>query len=61
MLAIAASSVGDMDAAMAFCQEAADTRDTLFSMFYLNYQDFDAMRADPRFAGIVERFKTPQR
>jgi serine/threonine protein kinase/tetratricopeptide (TPR) repeat protein len=57
MLAIAASSVGDMDAAMAFCQEAADTRDPLFSMFYLNYQDFDAMRADPRFASIVERFK----
>jgi serine/threonine protein kinase/tetratricopeptide (TPR) repeat protein len=57
ILAIAASSVDDMDSAMAFCQEAADTRDPLFSMFHLNYQDFDAMRADPRFASIVERFK----
>jgi serine/threonine protein kinase/tetratricopeptide (TPR) repeat protein len=60
MLAIAASSVGDMDAAIAFCQEAADTRDPLFSMFYLNYQDFDMIRADPRFAAIVKGFNRAQ-
>jgi serine/threonine protein kinase/Tfp pilus assembly protein PilF len=60
ILAIAASSVGDMDAAIEFCQEAADTRDPLFSMFYLNYQDFDGVRADPRFAPIVRRFTDVQ-
>jgi serine/threonine protein kinase/tetratricopeptide (TPR) repeat protein len=56
MLAIAASGVGDMDAAIVFCEEAAAMRDPLFSMFHLNYQDFDTLRADPRFAPIVNRF-----
>ena len=56
MLAVSASGVRDLNAAIGFCQDAADQRDPLFSLFYLNYPDFDAVRADPRFAGIVARF-----
>jgi serine/threonine protein kinase/Tfp pilus assembly protein PilF len=56
MLAISASGVRDIDLAIAFCQQAADERDPLFSLFYLNYPDFDAVRADARFADIVARF-----
>jgi TolB-like protein/tRNA A-37 threonylcarbamoyl transferase component Bud32/cytochrome c-type biogenesis protein CcmH/NrfG len=60
MLAVSASGAGDMEAAIGFCREAADVRDPLFSLFYLNYQDFDAVRADPRFADIVARFNQPR-
>ena len=58
MLAISASGAGDLDAAIGFCQESANERDTLFPLFNLNYPDLDRIRTDPRFADIVARFNS---
>jgi tetratricopeptide (TPR) repeat protein len=53
MLAMAASSTGEHEAAIGFAHQAVDERDGLFALLALNYPDLDRLRADPRYAGML--------
>jgi tetratricopeptide (TPR) repeat protein len=55
-LASCASGLGDHEAAMAFCAAAVEGRDVLLGLFHSWMPDFEPVRADPRFAHLIERF-----
>jgi eukaryotic-like serine/threonine-protein kinase len=56
VLANCVASLGDVDKAIEYCEEAVEARDMLFALFHRWLPDFAVVRADPRFPGILERF-----
>jgi hypothetical protein len=61
VLAICLSVLGDHESAIAACEEAIARRDMLFALFHRWLPDFESVRADERFPGIVERFNASRR
>ena len=59
MLAPAAAAVGEMDRAIAFCQQALDDKDPLFVMLVRTWPDYDRLRTDSRFQEIVSQLGLP--
>jgi TolB-like protein len=55
-LAVCASALGDHEQAIAFCEDAIESRDMLFALFHRWLPDFEPIRSDPRFADIAARF-----
>jgi eukaryotic-like serine/threonine-protein kinase len=60
-LAVCASGLGDHEAAIAFSALAVEGRDVLLGLFHLWIPDLDPLRADPRFARLVEQFNARKR
>jgi serine/threonine-protein kinase len=58
VLAVCASALGDVDAALAHCESAVAGRDLLFALMHQWWPDFEPVRFNPRFAGIIERFNS---
>ncbi len=58
VLAVAASELGDHDAAIRHCEAAIEERDMLFSLQSAWWPEFEAVRRDVRFAEIAARFNT---
>jgi tetratricopeptide (TPR) repeat protein len=60
-LAICASGLADHEAALTFSAAAVEGRDALLALFHLWIPDLDPLRADPRFARLVEQFNARKR
>ena len=58
VLAVCASALGDVDAAVAHCESAIAGRDLLFALLHQWWPDFAPVRSDRRFAGIIDRFNS---
>ena len=58
-LAISAAAVGDLDAAFEFAHQACDEREGILVVFARNFPDLSRLRADSRFARILERLALP--
>jgi hypothetical protein len=58
VLALSAAAVGDHEAAIRFCEAAIEGRDMLFALFSRWWPDFEPVRADPRYDGILVRFNS---
>jgi serine/threonine protein kinase/Flp pilus assembly protein TadD len=61
VLALSATAVGDHEAAIGFCEAAIEGRDMLFALFSRWWPDFEPVRADPRYDGILVRFNSRDR
>jgi serine/threonine-protein kinase len=61
VLALCLSVLGDHESAIAACEDAIACRDMLFALFHRWLPDFESVRADERFPGIVERFNASRR
>jgi predicted Zn-dependent protease len=61
VLAACASGLGDHEGAMAFCVAAAEDRDVLLPHFHSWLPDLEPLRADPRFARLVQQFNARMR
>lgn len=59
MLVGAAASMGKIDRAIAFAQQALDDRDPLFVLLARTWPDYDNVRSDQRFRDIVSRLNLP--
>jgi eukaryotic-like serine/threonine-protein kinase len=60
-LAICASGLADHEAALTFSAAAVEGRDVMLGLFQLWIPDLDPLRADPRFARLVEQFNARKR
>jgi serine/threonine protein kinase/Tfp pilus assembly protein PilF len=60
-LAVCASTLGDHDDAIRFCETAIEERDMLFALFHNWLPDFERVRADSRFPDILARFNRGRR
>jgi hypothetical protein len=60
-LAVCASALGDHETAMAFSAEAVEGRDVMLGLFHSWVPDLDPLRADPRFARLIDYFNTRTR
>jgi len=58
VLAVSATSVGDLEAAIGFCEAAIEGRDMLFALFNRWWPDFERVRADRRYDEILVRFNS---
>jgi serine/threonine protein kinase len=56
VLAVSAASVGDLEAAIGFCEAAIEGRDMLFALFNRWWPDFERVRADRRYDEMLVRF-----
>jgi serine/threonine-protein kinase len=56
VLAACATGLGDHEAAIASCVAAVEGRDVLLGLFCWWVPDLELLRADPRFANIIEQF-----
>ena len=56
VLAVSSAALRDIDAAIAYSEEAVESRDMLFALFHRWLPDFAVVRADPRFPPILARF-----
>ena len=56
VLAVSATSLGDLEAALGFCEAAIEGRDMLFALFNRWWPDFERVRADRRYDEILVRF-----
>jgi tetratricopeptide (TPR) repeat protein len=56
VLAECVACLGDIDSAIAYCEEAVEARDMLFALVHRWLPDFGIVRADARFAPILARF-----
>ena len=56
VLAVSATSVGDLEAGIGFCEAAIEGRDMLFALFNRWWPDFERVRADARYDEIIVRF-----
>jgi serine/threonine protein kinase/Tfp pilus assembly protein PilF len=61
VLAVSATSVGDLEAAIGFCEAAIEGRDMLFALFNRWWPDFERVRADRRYEEILVRFNSRTR
>ncbi len=59
MLAIAASGVGEMDAAIDFARQACDEREPILLLTARLFPALNRLRADPRFAETLRRLALP--
>ncbi len=55
-LAVCEAALGDHEAAMASCVVAVEGRDVLLAVFQTWMFDLGSLRADPRFADLMQRF-----
>jgi len=58
VLAVSATSLGDLEAAIGFCEAAIEGRDMLFALFNRWWPDFERVRAHRRYNEILVRFNT---
>jgi TolB-like protein len=58
VLAVSATSLGDLEAAIGFCETAIEGRDMLFALFNRWWPDFEGVRADRRYDEILARFNS---
>lgn len=56
VLSVCASALGDHEQALAFCEQAIESRDMLFALFHRWLPAFERVRTDSRFPDIVARF-----
>ena len=56
VLAACETALGDHEGAIASCAAAVDARDMVLALFHSWMPDFEAVRADPRFADLMQRF-----
>ena len=56
VLAVCETALGDHEAAIASCVAAVEARDVLLALFQAWIPDFEPVRADPRFADLMQRF-----
>jgi hypothetical protein len=61
VMGMCAWALGDRDAAIRFLEESVDEHDLLFGLFHRWLPDYAAIRADPRFPGIITRFDSAPR
>jgi tetratricopeptide (TPR) repeat protein len=61
VLAVCLSVLGEHESAIAAWEEAIACRDMLFALFHRWLPDFERVRADERFPGVVERFNASRR
>jgi len=59
MLAAAAASIGEIDRALEFAQQALEIRDPMFLMLARSWPDFENLRKDSRFLEIVAQLNLP--
>jgi tetratricopeptide (TPR) repeat protein len=59
MLTAAARAAGQMEKAIAFAQQALETRDPLFVMIARCWPQYDKLRTDPRFLDVVRQLNLP--
>ncbi|MBA2356366.1 MAG: tetratricopeptide repeat protein [Acidobacteria bacterium] len=57
-LAACASGLGDHEEAIAFCVAAVEGRDVLLGCFHSWLPDLELLRADSRFAHLIEQYNT---
>jgi serine/threonine protein kinase/Tfp pilus assembly protein PilF len=60
-LAVCASTLGEHEDAIQFCETAIEEHDMLFALFQNWLPDFERLRADPRFPDILARFNARRR
>lgn len=58
VLAVCASALGEVEAALAHCESAVAGRDLLFALLHRWWPDFEPVRSDRRGAGIIDRFNS---
>ena len=56
VLAVCETALGDHEAAIASCVAAVEARDVLLALFHAWVPDLEPVRADPRFADLMQRF-----
>ena len=56
VLAVCETALGDHEAAIASCVAAVEARDVLLALFHAWLPDLEPIRADPRFADLMQRF-----
>ena len=56
VLAVCETALGDHEAAIASCVAAVEARDVLLALFHSWMPDLEPVRADPRFADLMQRF-----
>jgi tetratricopeptide (TPR) repeat protein len=61
VLAVSAAAIGDLDAAIGFCEAAVDGRDMLFALVNRWWPDFEPVRADSDYRNILVRFDSRER
>ena len=54
-------ALGDVDAAIRYCDAAIEERDLQFAAWHAWWPEFEPVRSDPRFADIRRRFNAPRR
>ena len=59
MLTAAAAAIGDVDRAIDFAQQALKQKDPLFVLLARTWPDYDSLRTDSRFLGILSRLNLP--
>jgi serine/threonine-protein kinase len=57
-LALCAAALGEVEAALGFCEAGIETRDMFMALVLNWWPDFDVVRADPRYLEIVTRFNS---
>jgi adenylate cyclase len=60
-LAVCETALGDHEAAIASCLAAVEARDVLLALFQAWMPDLGPLRADPRFADLMQRFNARRR
>ncbi len=58
VLAVCASALGYIDAALSRCEAAVAGRDMLFALLHRWWPDLEPVRSDARFADMVGRFNS---
>ncbi len=61
VLAVSETALGDHEGAIASCAAAVEAQDVFLGFFHSWLPDLEPLRADPRFADLIQRFNTRQR
>ena len=61
VLAVCEAALGNHEAAIASCVAAVEARDAMLALFHAWLPALEAVRADPRFAELIQRFNARRR